>query len=205
MPLTKVLAIPHNMSLQGILNTFQDGRSHMAIVSGLSINVEKAVSVKKAVKKNMAQRIMDSVGISESSDSSDSDEEGQTTHKTRLRRLLPKRSNSGGSSASAVDTDITREGTLREGVSVKDFADNEGSGGKGSLFGKKKSKSRKRARLADIEMGVVDENKKDDGAEVTEAKKASLVDKVFSPPSREQSTPSDAILRDEDLNKVSFL
>ncbi len=47
-PLNKVPFVPNNEPLLGILDKFQEGRSHIAIVSRYS--VERAVSVKKAVK-----------------------------------------------------------------------------------------------------------------------------------------------------------
>jgi metal transporter CNNM len=66
--------VPNNQSLLGILDKFQEGRSHIAIVSRFS--VEKAKSVKKAVKRGLTQRLREKVGMGDSSDSeSESDEE----------------------------------------------------------------------------------------------------------------------------------
>ena len=50
-PLNKVPIVPHNEPLLGILDKFQEGRSHMAIVSRFS--AERAQSVKKAVKPGL--------------------------------------------------------------------------------------------------------------------------------------------------------
>lgn len=65
---------PHNEPLLNILDKFQEGRSHMAIVSRLSI--EKAKSVQHEVKKGLTQRLKDRVGMGDSSDSSSSDSSG---------------------------------------------------------------------------------------------------------------------------------
>ncbi|OJT02653.1 DUF21 domain-containing protein [Trametes pubescens] len=65
---------PHNEPLLNILDKFQEGRSHMAIVSRLS--VEKAKSVQHEVKKGLTQRLKDRVGMGDSSDSSSSDSSG---------------------------------------------------------------------------------------------------------------------------------
>src|SRR5882762_10798823 len=64
------------MPLLGILDKFQEGRSHMAIVSRIS--VEKAASVKKVVKRGLTQRLRDRVGMGESDSS---DEEGDAKAK----------------------------------------------------------------------------------------------------------------------------
>ncbi|KAJ7128923.1 DUF21-domain-containing protein [Mycena crocata] len=74
-PLNTVPFVPNNQSLLGILDKFQEGRSHIAIVSRFS--VEKAKSVKKAVKRGLTQRLRDKVGMGDSSDS-ESEEETST-------------------------------------------------------------------------------------------------------------------------------
>ncbi|KAJ7755743.1 hypothetical protein DFH07DRAFT_885815, partial [Mycena maculata] len=74
-PLNTVPFVPNNQSLLGILDKFQEGRSHIAIVSRFS--VEKAKSVKKAVKRGLTQRLRKKVGMG---DSSDSESEGEDTH-----------------------------------------------------------------------------------------------------------------------------
>ncbi|KAJ7502821.1 DUF21-domain-containing protein, partial [Mycena galericulata] len=99
-PLNTVPFVPNNQSLLGILDKFQEGRSHIAIVSRFS--VEKAKSVKKAVKRGLTQRLRDKVGMGDSSDSDESEGEVTTT--------------AGGDSAKGDDT-------LRsDAVLVKDFA-----------------------------------------------------------------------------------
>ncbi|KAJ7647586.1 DUF21-domain-containing protein [Roridomyces roridus] len=76
-PLNTVPFVPNNQSLLGILDKFQEGRSHIAIVSRFS--VEKAKSVKKAVKRGMTQRLREKVGLGDSSDSDSSDDEDEGT------------------------------------------------------------------------------------------------------------------------------
>ncbi|KNZ82305.1 Protein MAM3 [Termitomyces sp. J132] len=80
MPLNKVPFVPNNESLLGILDKFQEGRSHMAIVSRFS--VEKAsriltllsmpnACVKKAAKRSLTQRLRMRVGMGDSDSSDD--------------------------------------------------------------------------------------------------------------------------------------
>ncbi|KAG6833290.1 hypothetical protein H0H87_008922 [Tephrocybe sp. NHM501043] len=71
-PLNKVPFVPNNEPLLGILDKFQEGRSHMAIVGRFS--VEKAISVKKAVKRGLTQRLRERVGMGDS-DSSDEEKD----------------------------------------------------------------------------------------------------------------------------------
>lgn len=92
--------VPNNQSLLRILDKFQEGRSHIAVVSRFS--VEKAQSVKKAVKRGLTQRLREKVGMG---DSSGSESEGEET-------------------AAAADDSAKGDDTLRGdgGVLVKDFA-----------------------------------------------------------------------------------
>jgi metal transporter CNNM len=78
-PLNKVLFVPSNEPLLGILDKFQEGRSHIAVVGRHS--KDKAVSVKKAVKMGLTQRIRATVGIADS-DSSDDDDETASGEET---------------------------------------------------------------------------------------------------------------------------
>jgi metal transporter CNNM len=57
-----------------ILDTFQEGRSHIAVASRIS--VEEPASVKKVVKRGLTQRLRDRVGMGEN-DSSDEEDEGR--------------------------------------------------------------------------------------------------------------------------------
>ncbi|KAJ7690635.1 hypothetical protein B0H17DRAFT_935869 [Mycena rosella] len=103
-PLNTVPFVPNNQSLLGILDKFQEGRSHIAIVSRFS--VEKAQSVKKAVKRGLTQRLRDKVGMGDSS-GSESEEEDAGPAATTL----------------APEGSAKNDDTLRgDGVVVKDFA-----------------------------------------------------------------------------------
>ncbi|EIW75999.1 DUF21-domain-containing protein [Coniophora puteana RWD-64-598 SS2] len=66
LPLNRILFVPNNESLLGILDRFQEGRTHMAVVSRYS--AEKAASVKKVAKRTLTQRFRERVGLEESSD-----------------------------------------------------------------------------------------------------------------------------------------
>ncbi|TFK35823.1 hypothetical protein BDQ12DRAFT_687625 [Crucibulum laeve] len=89
-PLNKVPFVPNNEPLLGILDKFQEGRSHMAIVSRFS--VEKAASVKKAVKRGLAQRFRERVGMGDTdSDSSDTDKESTDDEKGSRKKRLGRR------------------------------------------------------------------------------------------------------------------
>ncbi|KAJ3776825.1 hypothetical protein FB446DRAFT_240557 [Lentinula raphanica] len=83
-PLNKVFFVPQNESLLGILDRFQEGRSHMAIVSRFSR--EKAASVKKVAKHSLTQRLRERV-MGDSSESSDDEErKGTRTEENPQRR-----------------------------------------------------------------------------------------------------------------------
>ncbi|KAI9058934.1 DUF21-domain-containing protein [Trametes sanguinea] len=91
-PLNKVPFVPNNEPLLGILDKFQEGRSHMAIVSRFS--VERAASVKKAVKRGLTQRLLDRVGMGDSDSSSESEDEGETGSHGKKHSRKHKRSGS---------------------------------------------------------------------------------------------------------------
>ncbi|KAE9406864.1 DUF21-domain-containing protein [Gymnopus androsaceus JB14] len=80
--LNKVFFVPHNESLLGILDKFQEGRSHMAIVSRFS--QEKAASVKKVAKHSLTQRLKRVIG--DTSDSSDEEKEKGAENEKKLSR-----------------------------------------------------------------------------------------------------------------------
>ncbi|KAF9072391.1 hypothetical protein BDP27DRAFT_1320381 [Rhodocollybia butyracea] len=83
-PLNKVFFVPQNESLLGILDKFQEGRSHMAIVSRFSR--EKAASVKKVVKQSLTRRLRERV--LGDSDSSDEEKEPSNEEKITRRRKI---------------------------------------------------------------------------------------------------------------------
>ncbi|KAH9940457.1 uncharacterized protein BXZ73DRAFT_42641 [Epithele typhae] len=77
--LNAIPCVPSNEPILSVLDKFQEGRSHMAIVSRFS--VDKAKSVQKEVKKGLTQRLKDRVGMGgDSSDSASSDDSDTETH-----------------------------------------------------------------------------------------------------------------------------
>lgn len=201
LPLHKVPFVAQNEPLLGILDKFQEGRSHMAIVTRTS--VEKASSVKKAVKKSITQRIKNRVGISDSSSDNSSDEEPAQTSRHRPRKTLrildPPNTTSEDSTIRMSDRDGT---SPSEGTSDKDD-------GRSFSFRRKRKRSKKRAHLEDVEMGIVkpslqpeSEPRPEDGQ--AQSKKASLVQFAMTP-GREQSMPADAVLAEEGAKEVSTM
>ncbi|KAK7063624.1 CNNM transmembrane domain-containing protein [Favolaschia claudopus] len=86
-PLNKVPFIPNNEPLLGLLDKFQEGRSHMAIVSRFS--EDKAASVKKAVKRGLTQRLRERVGMGDSDSSDEEDEKEKVSkHKGRKKKKV---------------------------------------------------------------------------------------------------------------------
>ncbi|KAF9495347.1 DUF21-domain-containing protein [Pleurotus eryngii] len=86
MPLNKIPSVPQNESLLGILDKFQEGRSHIAVVSRQS--VEKARSVQEAadvVKRSLRQRLKETVGMTDSDSDSDESQEGDEKEKKSKR------------------------------------------------------------------------------------------------------------------------
>ncbi|TFK44514.1 hypothetical protein BDQ12DRAFT_673130 [Crucibulum laeve] len=126
--LNKVFFVPNNESLLGILDKFQEGHSHMAVVSRFS--VEKAKSVKKAARRGLTQRLKDRVGLGDSSDS-DSDTEDEESVKD------------GDEQNETLNITVTSEKgeEQKTGIQAKDFAlanngDLRGSKGHKSVFQK---------------------------------------------------------------------
>ncbi|KAF8639302.1 hypothetical protein AX17_001583 [Amanita inopinata Kibby_2008] len=121
-PLNKVPFVPNNEALLGMLDKFQEGKSHMAIVSRFS--VEKAASVKHAVKRGLTQRLRERVGMGDSDDSSStesSSEESAVTgsEKTKMRpkyRFRKSKRNRKGTD----DTILDDGETLKVGESTQD-------------------------------------------------------------------------------------
>lgn len=205
--MNKLPSVYQNEPLLGILDKFQEGRSHMAVVSRLSI--AHAASVKKAVKKGLTQRLKDRVGISDSSSSdSDSEEEEERPRRKSWRRKRSTDSNGSGSHGEGVegnDNDATLKG---DGVWEKDFAN--GNGGNGSSperekFSFKKRGRSKRGKVEDLEMGRMEGSSESPAAENggpseptigQKAKRASFVHL----PKQEASMPADAVLNKENVN-----
>ena len=200
MTLNKVPFVPNNEPLLGVLDKFQEGRSHMAIVS--RFGVDRAKSVKKAVKQSLTQRIRQTVGISDDSGSSSESEssEGEAgssgTAAGELR--LRKDTRSDGS----MDRDATLRGkpvlendedgdqsgseTPEPDVTKRRFRLRRKKGGKG----RHKTRREKKKEQGDIEKGEVlqDVDKRGVGG--------------FGLSSKEQITPADAVLAEESANEV---
>ncbi len=178
-PLNKVPFVPNNEPLLGILDKFQEGRSHMAIVSRFS--VERATSVKKAVKRGLTQRLRDRVlmGDSDSNSSSEEEEEGETSHHQKRKRTKKfKRTNS--------DNDETLKDEDPSDLEVDHLSHNEKKGrGRG-----------KNKRPVDIEMGIVE----DESATGTK-KRGIALPKVGQWGQWEQSMPADAVLTKEGVEE----
>jgi metal transporter CNNM len=171
----------------------------MAIVTRTS--VEKASSLKKAVKKSITQRIKSHVGISDSS-SDDSDDEPQSSRSKPQKMLrIMERSDASEDSVSRVSD---RDGTLvSEGTSDKD------EGGRSFSFRRKRKRNKKRARLEDVEMGIIKPEPHSESEPRPEdvqspSKRPNLVQFALTP-GLEQSMPADAVLTKEGANEVSKL
>ncbi|KAI0660310.1 hypothetical protein C8Q70DRAFT_87060 [Cubamyces menziesii] len=175
-PLNKVPFVPNNEPLLGILDKFQEGRSHMAIVSRFS--VERAASVKKAVKRGLTQRLLDRVGMGDSESSSESDSEGSGSQ-GKKRPKKPKRSSS--------DNDETIRDDCSADADVDDFSHSHSM--------KRGRKRTKRKPQADVEMAVVEEE--DNGGK----KRGLALPKVGGWSRWEQSMPADAVLTKEGVEE----
>ncbi|KAF7347244.1 CNNM transmembrane domain-containing protein [Mycena venus] len=199
-PLNKVPFIPNNEPLLGLLDKFQEGRSHMAIVSRFSM--EKAASVKKVVKRGLTQRLRERVGMGDS-DSSD-EEEKESKHNARKKKVkdieegieedfegdtlgddvYPNGSGNGHLNENA-------NGTGNNRVVEKDFSPTRGrGGGVAGRMAATKEGSRSRDR----------ENLKDDG--VPKSRRTSFqlpraAAGMTSMSMLEQSMPADAVLGKE--------
>jgi metal transporter CNNM len=196
-PLHRVPSVAQNEPLLGILDKFQEGRSHMAIVTRTS--VEKATSLKKAVKKSITQRIKSRVGISDSSSDNSSDEEPRSKRKKAMR--TSGRSNSSeGSMTGTSDRDDTLPS---EATTDKEDA------GRSFSFRKKRKGSKKRVRVEDVEMGAVKHkqevvSEREMQSNPTQSKKGNFVQFALSS-GLEQSMPADAVLAKEGANEVSII
>ncbi|KAI0349379.1 DUF21-domain-containing protein [Trametes cingulata] len=177
-PLNKVPFVPNNEPLLGILDKFQEGRSHMAIVSRFS--VERAASVKKAVKRGLTQRLLDRVGMGDSDSSSESEDEGAEGSHGKRRPKKSKRSSS--------DNDET----LKDDCSAEADVDELPSHSEGTKRGRKRSK---RKSVVDVEMGVVEET------DASGKKRGLALPKVGGWSRWEQSMPADAVLTKEGVEE----
>ncbi|KAI0791362.1 hypothetical protein C8Q75DRAFT_865088 [Abortiporus biennis] len=190
-PLNKVPFVPNNESLLGILDRFQEGRSHMAIVSRFS--VERAASVKMAVKRGLTQRLRDRVGMGDSdSSSASSDSEDDSG------------SNSHHGNRKSDDNASVHTTTLRE-VTDED-EDDSSHPVKRARFKKVKRGRTKRRKHHDLEMGKVEVKDEDEDRHEHEVSEGVELEKMSSKLKNsltlprasfgrfEQSMPADAVL-----------
>lgn len=120
-----------------MLDKFQEGRSHMAVVSRMSY--EKAASVKQEVKKGLTQRLKDRVGMGDSSSSGSSDDETDDETTT----------SNGGEDRSS------HEGTLNGGPVKK------------LKWGRRRKSKKKNAKTVDLEKAEASKPEEPSGGEVT--------------------------------------
>ncbi|KAG2155185.1 uncharacterized protein EDB93DRAFT_1222403 [Suillus bovinus] len=179
-PLNKVPFVPNNEPLLGILDKFQEGRSHMAIVSRFS--VEKAASVKKVAKRSLTQRLRERVGISDSSDEDDDSKEKDNTKDEDEERASREIS-----FADELDADgqSTLHGDDKDSViRIPQRAVRTGRG---------RGRPSQRGRVRrDMEMGVIEEQ-----AVQKDTSKEKRLRIPRSAPALEQSIPDDAVLTKE--------
>ncbi|CCL98475.1 uncharacterized protein FIBRA_00473 [Fibroporia radiculosa] len=201
-PLNKVPLVPFNESLLGILDKFQEGRSHMAIVSRFS--VDRAASVKQIVKRGLTQRLREAMMDSDSDTDTSSDEaEGSSSHPKKWKDHLKRKC------SDRDDESSENEGTLRES-SPADGSDDGNTLPSGSGTKKRRrpftSRVRRKdknsqAKDVDLEMGLVQDKAKE---EVEGAK--SILPNLALPRmgfwGREQDVPADAVLSTEGVEEL---
>ncbi|KAG2360535.1 hypothetical protein BDR07DRAFT_1397567 [Suillus spraguei] len=183
-PLNKVPFVPNNESLLGILDKFQEGHSHMAIVSRFS--VEKAASVKKVAKRSLTQRLRERVGMG---DSSDEDEDSKEKDNTKNKDMDKDKEQASQDIPWADELDADGQSTLRG--DDKDLAIRIPQRAIRTGRGRGRPSQRGRVRC-DMEMGIIKERvvQNDTGKET----------KLRIPRSAsalEQSIPDDAVLTKE--------
>ncbi|KAG1727783.1 uncharacterized protein EDB91DRAFT_1163245 [Suillus paluster] len=179
-PLNKVPFVPNNESLLGILDRFQEGHSHMAIVSRFS--VEKAASVKKVAKRSLTQRLRDRVGMG---DSSDEDEDNKEKDKAKDKNKdEDKVSRVSWADESDPDGQSTLRGDDKDAIDIPQRTIR-------TARGRGRPAQRERVKR-DMEMGVIEEQvvQNDTGKE----KKFRI---PRSTTALEQSMPADAVLTKE--------
>ncbi|KAL0956171.1 hypothetical protein HGRIS_002331 [Hohenbuehelia grisea] len=114
-PLNKVPFVPQNESLLGMLDTFQEGGSHIAVVSRLT--ADKAASVKDAeevVKRSLTQRLKSTMGISDSESESELDSNDVEANKPKRKGSAQKADNSRRSGSQFNEQDIPADAVLDE-------------------------------------------------------------------------------------------
>jgi metal transporter CNNM len=184
-PLNHVPYVPSNEPLLGILDKFQEGRSHMAIVSRFS--VEKAASVKKVIKRGLTQRLRDRVGMGDSSNDEDDKADEHGRHATENGK---------------------REGTedtAKEDDSKGDNGNVQDAGPKPQKRVRFRRRGRARKAAGDPEAGIVPDeeaNEKESKEKEKEAKEKNRLTVFVTGHGLEQCMPADAVLAKEGAEEV---
>lgn len=180
--LNPIPCVPKDEPLLRILDKFQEGHSHMAIVSRFSN--EKAESVRREVKKGLTQRLKDRVGMgdsgsdassSSSSSSGDSDSDSDADHETADGARHGEESN-------ASEHDATSK------VSKK----------RRRRWGRKEKKKKKEE---DVEMGRMKKVEKENALPASPLTGLAMMMNS----GREQQIPDDAVLAEEGADEVRKL
>ncbi|KAG8215827.1 hypothetical protein J3R82DRAFT_7769 [Butyriboletus roseoflavus] len=188
-PLNKVPFVPNNESLLHILDRFQEGRSHMAIISRFS--VEKATSVKKVAKRTLTQRLRQSVGISDSADSSESSDDEKFNSRPSASVEDCKERSRG---VSWVD-DSETEATIQDDPAPElNDVEEEVQGPSTTVKNGVRSKQRRQRRKTDLEAGLVVGT--ETGGNTKDKQKIRLPKPGTS---LEQNMPADALLTKKDV------
>ena len=154
-PLNKVPFVPNNESLLHTLDRdrFQEGRSHMVIISRFS--VEKATSVRKVAKHALAQRrLRQSVGIGDSADSSESSDDEKSHSGPRTSAEDCKERSKGVSWVDDSETEATIQG---DATTELNDTQKEVQGPPITVKNGVRPKRRRHRRTTDLEAGPVDE------------------------------------------------
>ena len=187
-PLNKVPFVPNNESLLHTLDRFQEGRSHMAIISRFS--VEKATSVRKVAKRTLTQRLRQSVGIGDSTDSSESSDDEQSNSGPRTSAEDCKERSKGVSWVDDSETEATIQGDV---TTELNDAQKEVQGPSISVKNGVRPKRRRHRRKTDLEAGPVEGT--ETGGNTKDKQKIRLPKPGTG---LEQNMPADALLTKKD-------
>ncbi len=197
MRLNKLLFVPRNEPLLGMLDRFQEGRAHIAIVSRIS--VDKAASVKQAIKKGLTKRLKETIMGDSSSSTSDSSSDSESEEGHRRLKWGRKKSERKSESSSTLQRDTEHNGnstlaptSSAESSPLHDEPKHPRSKERKHVFsyrGRKKKKNHTEAvDKGDLELGDIDSERR--RTKMVFPSPASLVKAT----ALEQSTPADAVL-----------
>lgn len=170
------LCLPQNEPVLTTLDKFQEGRSHIAIVSRMTI--EKAASVKAEVKKSLTRKLKDRIGIDDS-DSSSSESESEDDKEKEKDKDATLRGDSKPRRSWRKKKSKKNEGE-EESADTVDLEKGEGSGGA--------------AATTDVKATGQEKSDSKGALAVTWARVTST--------GREQSMPDDAVLNKDSAKEV---